>query len=199
MSAKGTLGNSLTEALQNAGYYPQLTAHMIHDVLYDEKIIEHCVHMETHVDFDSIHRHVTAFAITHTRLILVHVDDEPAVPGQAMRGIAGVEEIPLHQVQTVVLGRMYVDPANFTPEQRPVEVSLTLGWNAMRRMEVYPESCGDPQCEGDHGYGGSSINEDVSLRVSAQAEGQDAVDQAERFALTLKKMSHHARLNSEAN
>lgn len=188
-----SVSGALLRDLQDAGYYPHLAANIINDVLFDEPVVEHCVHMETHMDFESIHRHVTAFVLTETRLILVHVDDEPAGPDQKMRGVASVEDIPFDRIRTVLLSRIYENPADFAPGQKPVEVGVNLGWESVRRLEVFPESCADPQCDADHGYGGTSVPEDVNLRVSAQAEGQSAVDQAERFALTLKKLVYRAR------
>ena len=184
----------LASDLQSAGYYPELTNHLIDELLFGEDVVEHLVHMETHVDLDSIHRHVTVFVLTPTRLILTHVDDEGQyMPGGPDRGMTSIEDIPLAEIRTALLGRGYVDPAGFQPGDAPIEVSLTLGWGAVRRLELFPEACADPQCEADHGYGGSQIAEDVTLRVSAQAEGQDAVDQALRFALALKKHVHLAR------
>lgn len=192
-----SVSGALLRDLQDAGYYPHLTANIIDEVLFDEPVVEHFVHMETHMDFESIHRHVTAFVVTPTRLILVHVDDEPAGPGETMRGVASVEDVPLAKMRTVLLSRIYTDPANFAPGQRPVEVSVNLGWDSVKRIEAFAESCADPQCEADHGYGGTVVPEDVNLRVSAQAEGQEAVDQAERFALTLKKGVYFARRDAQ--
>ena len=34
-----------------------------------------------------------------------------------------------------------------------------------------PASCGDPQCEADHGYSGTIAQEDIVLRISAEADG----------------------------
>ena len=64
----------LVHDLQSAGYYPQLTQGILADSLYDEPVLAHFVHIDTHVDIESIHRHVTAFVLTETRLLLAHVD-----------------------------------------------------------------------------------------------------------------------------
>ncbi|GAA4285106.1 hypothetical protein GCM10022261_26370 [Brevibacterium daeguense] len=189
-----SLPHSLVTDLQAAGYYPQLAGSMLVESLFDEEVVSHLVHMDTHVDLDSIHRHVTAFIVTPTRLLLTHVDDEPDyAPGQRPRGMTSTEDIPLERLRTVLIGRTYENPAQFRPGDRPVEVSMTLGWGSVRRIEAFPETCGDPDCEGDHGYGGSLYSEDVTLRVSAQAEGQKAVDQAEEFALRLRRAVFEAR------
>ncbi|MCQ9368473.1 DUF5998 family protein [Brevibacterium sp. 50QC2O2] len=186
----------LIHDLQNTGYYPQLTQDLIAEVLYGEDVLAHIVQMDTHIDLESIHRHVTVFAVTETRLLLAHVDDDQGEAGRPAQALTNTEEIALERVSCAVLGRVYNEPARYTPGQRPIEVSVNLAWGNVRRLDVYPETCADPACEGDHGYAGSEVGDDVNLRVAAQAEGQAAVDRAEHFALTLKRLVHRARLLS---
>src|SRR5690606_41722450 len=83
-------------------------------------------------------------------------------------------------------------PAPSEPGQDPVEVSLTLGWGSTPRIDTFPETRADPQCDADHGYGGSLLSEDLTLRVSAQAEGPEAVARAQTFALDLRRASFRA-------
>lgn|SRR5690625_81698 len=187
----------LVHDLQSAGYYPQLTQGILADSLFDEPVLAHFVHIDTHVDIESIHRHVTAFVLTETRLLLVHVDDDPNTePGAKPRAVTSSEDIELDRLGTVMVGRTFADPASYRPGDKPVEVSLTLSWGASNRIEAFPETCGDPNCMGDHGYGGSIFAEDVMLRVSAEAEGQAAVDRIADFAGKLRAAVFHARLRS---
>lgn len=198
----GTMGlmalpEVLVHDLQSAGYYPQLTQGILADSLFDEPVLAHFVHIDTHVDIESIHRHVTAFVLTETRLLLAHVDDDPNVaPGSKPRAVTSSEDIELDRLGTVMVGRTFADPAAFIPGDKPVEVSLTLSWGASRRIEAFPETCGDPDCVADHGYGGSVFSEDVMLRVSAEAEGQSAVDRIAEFAGKLRAAVFQARLRS---
>jgi len=50
---------------------------------------------------------------------------------------------------------------------------------------VEPATCGDPECDADHGLTGSVTPDDVVVRVSARAEGKDAVRAAVGFARAL--------------
>ncbi|WP_309132452.1 DUF5998 family protein [Brevibacterium sp.] len=187
----------LVSDLQSAGYYPQLTQGILAESLFGEPVLAHFVHIDTHVDIESIHRHVTAFVLTETRLLLAHVDDDPnAAPGSKPKAVTSSEDIELERLGTVMVGRTYADPAAYQPGDKPVEVSLTLSWGAARRIEAFPEACGDPNCMGDHGYGGSIYSEDVMLRVSAEAEGQDAVDRIAAFSAKLRAAVFQARLRS---
>jgi hypothetical protein len=62
---------------------------------------------------------------------------------------------------------------------------LTIGWGAVQRVDLEPAGCNDPQCEADHGYTGTLSSDDFSLRVSAAADGSDAVDGLLSFAASL--------------
>ena len=52
---------------------------------------------------------------------------------------------------------------------------LTIGWGGVCRLDLEPAACADPECDADHGYTGMLAADDFSLRVSAAAEGPDAV------------------------
>ena len=55
---------------------------------------------------------------------------------------------------------------------------MTIGWGGVSRVDLEPAGCNDPQCDADHGYTGVLASDDFSLRVSAAADGADAVDRA---------------------
>ena len=52
---------------------------------------------------------------------------------------------------------------------------VTIGWGGVSRVDLEPAGCSDPNCDADHGYTGVLASDDFSLRVSAAADGQDAV------------------------
>ena len=55
---------------------------------------------------------------------------------------------------------------------------------------VEPAGCSDPECEADHGYTGVLASDDFSLRVSAAADGNDAVAGLLSFAESLSARTH---------
>jgi hypothetical protein len=67
----------------------------------------------------------------------------------------------------------------------PREVTLTIGWGSLNRIDLEPAGCSDPDCEADHGYTGVLSSDDFSLRVSSAADGQEAVDALLAFAESL--------------
>ena len=48
-------------------------------------------------------------------------------------------------------------------------------------------SCEDPQCEADHGYTGTLVGEDLTVRMSAAADGADRVARLTRFSSSLQR------------
>jgi len=52
-----------------------------------------------------------------------------------------------------------------------------------------PASCGDPECDAEHGFVGTTTNDDFSLRVSQAADGHETVAQVLAFADTLSLAS----------
>ena len=65
------------------------------------------------------------------------------------------------------------------------EITLTLGWGTVARVDLVPASCADPDCDADHGYEGTVTGDDIALRISAAADGEDALAQALTFARDL--------------
>jgi hypothetical protein len=50
---------------------------------------------------------------------------------------------------------------------------------------MIPAQCGDPDCTADHGFEGTIASDDISLRVSSAADGEEAVARAMEFARIL--------------
>ena len=73
------------------------------------------------------------------------------------------------------------------------ELTLTIAWGAVSRLDLEPATCGDPQCEADHGYTGSITGDDLSLRISAEADGDEAAGDALAFARALSAATATAR------
>ncbi len=198
--APGVLPAELVREIERGGYYPALVTDVVSLSLADEVVLDHFVHLETTFDTDEVRRHVTVMVITPTRLLVAHVDDhhgdavvEVGVPRPSASAppvaASSVESVPLHQVGSVVVSHRVVDPARYRSGQAPAELVLGLSWGTLRRVDLEPAACADPDCEADHGYTGTVAGEDVSLRVSADAEGADAVRAAVRFARSLTEVS----------
>ena len=195
------LPSSLTKDIERAGYYPALVADVVESAVAGDEVVSHLVHQETTFDQDTVRRHITVLALTPTRLVVAHADDHAAehdhqVPPHEMpqsmpqsaataTATATSECVPLSAVRGVMLTHVVASPATYEPGSLGRELTLTLGWGAVSRVDMIPATCGDPSCEADHGYEGTITSDDIGLRISADADGDPALAQAMAFARAL--------------
>ena len=180
------LPDDLTRAIERAGYYPALVGDVVQAALGGESVVSHLVHQETTFDHDVVRRHITVLALTETRLVIAHADDHTDErPDHEDVATATTESVPLSAVRGVMLTHVVPSPQEYRPGSLGREITLTLGWGAVSRIDLLPASCADPDCDADHGYEGSVASDDISLRISAAAEGEAALQQALGFAREL--------------
>ncbi len=190
------LPSSLTKDIERAGYYPSLVVDVVESAVAGDEVVSHLVHQETTFDHDTVRRHITVLALTPTRLVVAHADDYAAEdqdePGdgapeaaEALTATATSECVPLSAVRGVMLTHVVASPATYEPGSLGRDLTMTLGWGAVSRVDMIPAACGDPNCEADHGYEGTVTTDDIGLRISAAADGEPALAQAMAFARAL--------------
>jgi hypothetical protein len=124
--------------------------------------------------------------MTDSRLLVIHADDHQDDPrGPVDVATATSESIPLRDVRGVMLTHVIPEPEKYVPGSLGRELTLTLGWGAVSRVELLPGACGDQTCDADHGYDGTITADDIALRVSADADGEDALANALAFSRAL--------------
>jgi hypothetical protein len=179
----GGLPHDLRLQVEHAGYYPALVCDVLDVALAGEEVRSHLVYPETTFDREEVRRHVTVLVLTPTRLVVAHADDhEPDALSPEPYASASTEAVALRHVRSVVLTHAVTRPEEHRAGATPREVTLTIGWGSLNRIDLEPAGCADPDCEADHGYTGTAALEDITLRVSADAEGSDAVRAAVSFA-----------------
>ena len=147
------------------------------------------MHQETTFDSEEVRRHITVLVLTPGRLVLGHADDHPAdeVTPDAVR-----HRRPPRRCRCRRCARSW--STGWSPTRcataaasAPQEVTVTIGWGAVSRLDLEPAGCSDPDCEADHGYTGTASADDIALRVSEAAEGADAVARVLGFAAALSR------------
>jgi hypothetical protein len=177
-------------AIEKSGYYPDVVADAVHAAVAGEPVVSFLVHHEPTIERDEVRRHVTVVVLTPSRLILAHTDEHaPDDLLPAPYTSTSTEAVTLSAVRSVVVNRMVANPASYAGNPIPApgasEAVLTIGWGGVGRLDLEPATCGDPQCEADHGYTGVIASDDFSIRVSAAADGNDAVANLLSFAESL--------------
>jgi hypothetical protein len=128
--------------------------------------------------------------LTADMLVITHVDDQQLdEAGEQIVAQISTESVPVAQIRSVVLSYMYAQPQDYKPSDPVRELTLSIAWSGGQRLDMGPASCGDPQCEADHGYTGTIAQEDIVLRISAEADGLQAVQDAKLFARALRAVN----------
>lgn len=181
----GPLTADLHADIVRAGYYPQLVEDVLDVALAGEEVVAHLVQAETTFD-NEVRRHLTVLVLTPSRLLAAHVDDHEGDKEAPASAAATTEAVPLAEIRSVTLTHVVARPAEYTSGgESASEINLVVGWGAVSRLELEPASCGDPNCDADHGLTGQMLPDDVVVRVSSTAEGRPAVRRAVAFARTL--------------
>lgn len=184
---------SLHAQLERAGYYPALVCDVVDVALAGEDVVAQLVHLETTFEHTEVRRHITALALTPTRLVIAHVDDHPPESmGGVPAAVASTESIPLTAVRGVLLTHGVRNPEKYVSGDDPDEVTLAIAWNSVRRIDIGPAQCPDPNCDADHGLTGNLTPDDILLRIATEAEGISAVRAAIKFAQHLTQATSSA-------
>lgn len=189
---EASLTNQSTQmraAIDRVGYYPAVVADAVEAAVAGETVLSFVIHHEPTFDQDEVRRHVTVLALTPYRLIVAHTDEHP--PDDLLPepyASTSTEAVPISSLGSVAVTRMVANPAKESRRRTTPPVSeavLTVGWGAVRRVDLEPATCGDPDCVADHGYSGMLSAEDFALRISSSADGPEAVDALLDFAQAL--------------
>ena len=165
----------------------------------DEPVVDFLVHHEPTFDHDEIRRHVTVVVLTDPAGRGAHRRAPGRRPAAAPYTATTTESVALDAVRSVVVNRMVAQQAHRPRGRRadgplPSEAVMTVAWGAIRRVDLEPAACSDPDCDADHGYTGTVTADDFSLRVSATADGAEAVERVLEFTRTLS----HATVSAAA-
>jgi hypothetical protein len=191
LSGMTDVSQNLRTAIEESGYYPDVVSDAVRAAVADEQVVSFLVHHEPTIDErDEVRRHVTVLVLTPSRLILAHTDEHaPDDLLPAPYTSSSTEAVTLSAIRSVVVSRMVANPETYAGKPIPApganEAVLTIGWGAVGRIDLEPAGCSDPDCEADHGYTGVLASDDFSLRVSAAAEGPQAVADLLAFAHAL--------------
>ena len=177
---------ALNTEIHDCGYFPELEADAVSLALGAEAPSAHLVHHEATFNHDEIQRHLSVLVLTPSRLIVSHTDENetPGEPGQAL---TTTESVPLRRISSVALSQVVSHPERYGSGRAAVaETWLTISWGTMRRVDLEPATCSDPNCEADHGLTGMIAGDDLTVRISAAGDGEPKVQQLVAFGTALQ-------------
>lgn len=180
----------LRKAIDRTGYYPEVVADAVSGAVAGEQVVSFYVHHEPTFENDEVRRHQSVVVLTPSRLIVAHTDEhagDDLLPEPYTS--TSTEAVSLSSVKSVVVTRMTANPTK--GPRPPAEAVMTIGWGGVARLDLEPAGCNDNECDADHGYTGVLASDDFSLRVSAAADGGDAVAGLLSFAASLSARTQH--------
>lgn len=178
----------LRRDIERTGYYPEIVGDGIFGAVGGEEVVDFFLHHEPTFDRDEVRRHLSVAVVTPSRLIYAHTDENPGddlLPDPYTS--TSTEAVPLRSIRSVVVTRMVANPTS--GPSAAAEAMLSVGWGGASRLDLEPAACADPACDADHGYTGVLAREDMSLRVSARADGSGAVERLLSFAESLSALT----------
>ncbi|MBK7820332.1 MAG: phosphodiesterase [Tessaracoccus sp.] len=158
----------MREEISECGFYPRLVAQTAMMGLGAQDVLDHLVQHEATFTNGELHRHITVLIRTKTQLLICHVDEGENGRAEA---VATSEVVALRAITSVLVTRAMSDPERLLGL---TEAWLAIVWGAARRIDLGPASCEDPRCEADHGYTGVLQPDDITVRMSPQADGANA-------------------------
>lgn len=163
-----SLPPQLLAEIAECGFYPSLVAETVALGLGQRELLDFLVQHEATFAGHELHRHMTVLVRTARQLLICHIDEGEGAQTEA---VATAEVVALRAVDSVVVTRALQDPENRSGLS---EAWLTIVWGAARRVDLGPAACEDPACEADHGYTGVIQPDDITVRMSPQADGDNA-------------------------
>ncbi|WP_432557471.1 DUF5998 family protein [Granulicoccus sp. GXG6511] len=189
--------SALRSDLESCGYFPALVEDAVLLAVGDEEVLEFVVHHEPTFNRDEIRRHLTILVLTPTRLIVGHTDEQPSDgPTGPTSAATSTESINLAAINTVALTRVVIEPENYRPGAPAYEAWLSVSWGAMRRIDLEPAGCADPNCEADHGLTGTLTPDDLIVRMSAAADGAQRVEHLVSFTTSLQRATGRGAIST---
>ena len=74
----GTSTVTLKAAIDRGGFYPSLVHHTVTEALDGREPEQQIVHVDTHFDFEEVHRHITVLVLAEDVMVVAHLDDHDA-------------------------------------------------------------------------------------------------------------------------
>jgi len=159
--------------IERGGFYPKAVQRALRRALGTAEPLATLCQVDTGFDRGSVFRHLTVASLTDRAIVQLHVDEMDGGSATIATAVHRVGDIAGYSTMEV-----YTDPENASGLS---EMTIALDLKGARHLELEPARCDDPNCMADHGLTGSSFPDDMTFRISAAADGQDALDEAVVF------------------
>ena len=159
--------------IERSGFYPRAVERALRRALGQVEPLATLCQVDTGFDRGSVFRHLTVVSLTRRAIVQLHVDELDGGSANIATAVHRVADIAGYSTMEVFSDPEHADGLS--------ELTIALDLKGARRLDMEPARCDDPNCMADHGYKGTSYPDDLTFRISAAADGQDALDEALEF------------------
>ena len=145
--------------IERGGFYPRAVKSALRRALGGTEPLATLCQVDTGFDRGAVFRHLTIASLTERAIIQLHVDELEGGSVSVATAMRRARDIAGYSTMEV-----YADPENAA-------------------------QCEDPHCVADHGFTGTSFPDDMTFRISAAADGQDALAEGLAFVERLAHLS----------
>lgn len=163
--------------IDRTGFYPQVVKRALRRALGGEAPVASLCQVDAAFDRGSVFRHLTVATLTRDCVVQLHVDELEDGGASVATSIHRSADIAGYSTMEIL-----DDPQR---ARGLSEITVAVDLRGARRIELEPAHCDDPDCAADHGYTAQSFTDDLSIRVSAAADGEDVLAEAEEFVEAL--------------
>ena len=173
--------------IERGGFYPRAVKSALRRALGGAEPLATLCQVDTGFDRGAVFRHLTIASLTERAIIQLHVDEMEGGSVSIATAVRRASDIPGYSTMEV-----YADPENASGL---TEMTIALDLGGARRLEIEAAQCEDPHCVADHGFTGTSFPDDMTFRISAAADGQDALAEGLAF---VERIAHLSGTRSRA-
>ena len=150
--------------IDRTGFYPQVVKRALRRALGGEAPVASLCQVDAAFDRGSVFRHLTVATLTRDCVVQLHVDELEDGGASVATSIHRSADIAGYSTMEIL-----DDPQR---ARGLSEITVAVDLRGARRIELEPAHCDDPDCAADHGYTAQSFPDDLSIRVSAAADGE---------------------------
>lgn len=155
------------------GFYPDVATRTLRRALGGQEPLVTLCQIDAAFEQGTMFRHLTIVSLTEQTLIHIHIDEYDGERATVATAIHSVESI-----RAVSMLEVIESPEN---DGSISEITVSVNLGGVRRLDMEPARCEDPECTAEHGFTASSIPDDLTLRISVTADGEELFHEAQEF------------------
>lgn len=172
-----------------ADHYRDLLQRSLDRAMAGREVISLIQIAETDFDISGTYKRFSVWGLCDDVMVISTLEEQENGQVQIQTSSHRIADIG-----SVRVTETFAEPANEVPQT--VTVSLSIG--GARNIQIMPGHCGDPECDGDHGFEGMMFREEIHMGANLSADGplhmSDVLDFADAICARVHGRSNRAHI-----